>query len=223
MRNRAASRLAVWLGLALVAGAGCGGAEPAAPLPPVAVPLGDAAVRGPADAWVTIVEFTDFECPYCGWEAPVLEAARLERPAEVRLVVRHFPLPGHLHAHPAAVAAECARRQDRFWPFHDLLYAHQDALGEADLARWATEAGLDQAAWQACREDDAAAQAVDDDLALGLQLGVHATPTLFVNGERIVGTMGPADLRLRIARALARAQGSGIPPADYYQRAVLGR
>jgi protein-disulfide isomerase len=92
------------------------------------VPIGSSAVSGPADAWVTIVEFSDFECPYCAAVQPALETALAEAGADARLVFKNFPLSRHAQAVPTAIAAECAHGQGRFWEFHDLVFAQQSAL-----------------------------------------------------------------------------------------------
>ena len=187
-----------------------------------AVPVDGSFARGPADAWVTVVEFADFQCPFCRAEAPVLEQVRQARPDDVRLVLKHLPLAVHPAARPAAIAAECAGEQGRFWPMHDLLFARA-ALGEADLVACAAQLELDLAAWQACRAGGAAARRVDEDVALALQLGVRGTPTLFVNGERVEGALSPDALSAIVERALDAARASGVPRASYYDQVVLGR
>ncbi len=97
----------------------CGGSAPAPTAARVRVPVGDSPQRGPGDAWVTIVEFADFECPYCRVEEPVLQAITAAYGSDVRVVFKHFPLGFHPDAWPAAIAAECARAQGRFWEMHD--------------------------------------------------------------------------------------------------------
>jgi protein-disulfide isomerase len=92
------------------------------------VPVGISPVSGPADALVTIVEFSDFECPYCGMVQPTLHAVLPTAGSDVRLVFKHFPLSMHAHARPTAIAADCAHAQGRFWEFHDLVFAGQVKL-----------------------------------------------------------------------------------------------
>ena len=92
------------------------------------VPVGTSPVSGPADAWVTIVEFSDFECPYCALVQPTLDTVLTGAGSDVRLVFKHFPLSMHAHARPAAIAADCAHAQGRFWEFHDLVFAGQATL-----------------------------------------------------------------------------------------------
>lgn len=198
-------------------------AQQPAPGNPVPVPVEGAPARGAAAAWVTIVEFTDFECPYCGREEGVLKQILDAYPDDVRLVVRNFPLPPSMHpfARPAAIAAQCAQEQGQYWPMHDLLFAHQDALSGADLERYASQAGLELAAWQSCRQGSAAAAKVDADVQLGLDLGVNATPTFFVNGRALDGAYPLDSFRPIIDSEIARARSSGIPAAEYYDRVVL--
>ena len=212
------------LALLLVA---CGG-EPAA-LTLMRVPLGTSPQRGPSDAWVTIVEFSDFQCPYCGVAEPTIEQVLARHPADARLVYKHFPLRQHADARPAANAAECARAQGPapdgyFWEMHDVLFANQAALDAASLAGYAGRiAGLDAAAWQACfdaRQWDARVQA---DLDLGAGLGVSGTPTFAVNGQPLVGAAPLDTFEAVVEAARAAAIASGIPRAQYYDRAVLGK
>jgi protein-disulfide isomerase len=202
----------------------CGGAPAEAPAGLQRVPLDATAVRGPADAWVTVVEFGDFECPACRSEARPLGAAVDAYPADVRLAFKHFPLERiHPRARAAAIAAECARQGGAFWPMHDALLA--GPLDDASLARYAVAAGVDRAAWQACVADPAAAARVDADAALARALGAPGTPHLVVNGEPWRGQELPTapELRSWFERARAAAQASGIARAEYYDRAVLGR
>ncbi len=216
---------AAWLGIAAAAAAasaGCGGGStPPAPTT-LRVPLGDSPVRGPADAWVTVVEFGDFECPGCRYEAPVLAQLSADYPQDVRVVFKHFPLDFHARAVPAAVAAECARDQDRFWEMQDALFA--SPLDDASLQMAATRVGLDLPRWGACRGTPAPLARVDADRALGIRLGVPGTPTVVVNGEVIGGREVPVleEARAKVEAALTKARASGILRDRYYEQAVMG-
>jgi protein-disulfide isomerase len=204
----------------LAAVVACGRASSAGPL--LAVPVGDSPQRGPGDAWVTLVEFADFECPFCRSEQPVLADVEALYGADLRVVFKNFPLAGiHPRAQAAAVAAECAHEQGKFWELHDLLFttALDDATLLADAAR---VPGLDLAAWQACLTAPAAAERVAADVALGTGLGIDGTPTLVVNGVPVVGAVPEADLRAAIDHARDEAVASGLPRGDYYDEAVLG-
>jgi protein-disulfide isomerase len=192
--------------------------------PVIKVPIGTSPARGPADAWVTLVEFGDFECPFCGEEEPVVEALLAMYPADLRLVWKNFPLTSiHPYAQGAAVAAECADEQSLFWPMHDLLYANQSALTATDLANYAGEVpGLDVTTWQACLTTPAPAQVIANDEALGGTVGVNGTPTFFVNGEIVVGAVPQATLQGVIETKRAEAEASGVPRAQYYDTVILG-
>ena len=148
----------------------------------------DRHVLGDPDAPVTVVEYGDLECPYCRDAEPVLRQLVEESQGRVRLVWRHFPLfQVHPHALAAALAAEAAGAHGRFWEMQQLLFAHQDALADGDLARYAGELGLEP-------EDvvgapaDRFARAVQADYEGGIELDVPGTPTLLIDGVRYRGT-----------------------------------
>jgi len=157
---------------------------------------------GPAGAAVTIVEFSDFQCPYCRTMADRLRALRQAHPDEVTLIYRHFPLSYHPHARSAARASFCADRQGRFEAFHDALFAAQDSLDGTGWQRFAGIAGVpDAAAFDACLRDGASLEAVERDVAAGRKLGIAGTPALLVNGVLITGE-SLATLEDHVARAL---------------------
>jgi protein-disulfide isomerase len=219
--------LAALLGLVLAA---CGSSDPggANGLGPVVarVPVGDSPVNGPPDAWVTIVEFSDFQCPYCRNVQPTLATVLPEFGADVRHVFKHYPLSVHTYALSSAVAAVCAHQQGRFWEFHDRLFAAPASIFgtgfEAAVADVATQAGLDVPAWQACRVTDAATTTVGRDSLQGRNAGVGGTPTFAVNGVLLVGSRPAADFRAAIEAARTRARASGVPAAQYYDKVILG-
>ena len=148
---------------------------------------------GPVTARVLIVEFSDFECPACRIAEPPLRGLMKLYDGKVRLVFKHFPLERvHRWARPAAVAAECAGRQGRFWPYHRLLYERQNkwtgvSTPEAAFTAYAKELRLDENAWAACREDPAVNAAVSADAEDARRAWVSSTPTFFINGKRFVG------------------------------------
>lgn len=155
----------------------------------VDVSVDDDPARGPEDAAVTIIEFSDFQCPYCGrffqQTLPQLMAQYGDR---IRFVYRDFPLDQiHPFARGAAIAAECADDQGKFWEYHDLLFSNQQALSGADLKSYADRLGLDTEAFAACVDDSRYNDEVNADLRDGLQAGVTGTPTFFINGRRVVG------------------------------------
>lgn len=150
-------------------------------------------VRGAEQARLTLVVFSDFQCPYCGQAHPSLLRVLKEHPNDVRLVFKHFPLGGHPRAMPAARAAESARLQGRFWEMHDRLFENQDALEEADFDRYAADLGLDVARFRADRSSPEVQARIDADLAEGARLGIEGTPTLFVAGRRFREPMRALD------------------------------
>ncbi len=171
---------------------------------PAAVPITDRPSRGPVDAPVTIVEFTDYECPFCRRHATEILPVVLTRYGDsVRYVVRNFPLAAlHPFAIAAAQAAECAYRQGRFWEYHDALLRDTGPLSDAVLRAHAAAAGLDLAAFESCLQAEETRTAVARDLLDGWELGVNGTPTLFINGRRLRGAKSAEELERYIALAL---------------------
>jgi protein-disulfide isomerase len=158
-------------------------------------------VYGDADAPVTLVEFGDFECPYCAAAAPVLHELVDSSGGAVRLVFRHFPLfQPHPYALTAALAAEAAGEQGSFWPMHDLLFTHQDRLRDVDLVRYGEHLGLDPSTMVGESAQRYAA-AVETDYRDGAELGVHGTPTLFLNDIAYVERVELSALRSAVLRA----------------------
>jgi Na+/H+ antiporter NhaA len=182
----------------------------AAGQPGVAEPLVDLAdpvdperdhLRGPAEAPVTVVEYGDFECPYCGQAEPVIRELLAEFGNELRYVFRHLPLVDvHEHAQLAAEAAEAAGAQGRFWEMHDLLFAHQDALGLDDLDRYAGELGLDLERFSRELRARRHAPRVARDVEGADQSGVAGTPTFFINERRHHGAYDLATLTGMVER-----------------------
>ncbi|MCS6951232.1 MAG: thioredoxin domain-containing protein [Bryobacterales bacterium] len=140
---------------------------------------------GPAEAAVEVVEFADFECPFCRKAQAVVRRALARWEGRIRHVFRHFPLPNHPHAFPAAVAAACAERQGRFWEYRQALFEYDGPLSDAALLSLAEARGLSGAEFAACLKDPAAAERVRRDIKLGRKAGVSGTPTFFVNGRRV--------------------------------------
>ena len=147
--------------------------------------LDDAPIRGAVMAPVTIVEFSDFECPFCARAHRPLNRAVEEFPGQVRLVFRHYPLSMHEHAAAAAVAAEAAGAQGKFWEMHDLLFDNQTALEPSDIARYAQSLRLDMDRFRADFEDEALRARVDRSRAEGQRIEVNSTPSIFINGREL--------------------------------------
>jgi protein-disulfide isomerase len=143
--------------------------------------------KGPADAPVEIIEFSDFECPFCLSAFPTVNRIVATYGDRVRLVYRHFPLANHPRARPAAEASQCADEQGKFWPFHDRLFADQTRLGDADLKQHAAELGLDTAQFNACYDSQKYRADVEADIDAGTAAGVSGTPAFYINGRMLSG------------------------------------
>ena len=162
--------------------------------------------RGPHNAPVEIVEFSDFECPYCKRATATLEILQERYGDQLRLVFKDFPLPNHANAFKAAEAGNCANEQDKFWEFHDKLFATQEALDVTSLKNYAGELGLDIEVFSTCLDEERYASAVNQDLRAGRNLGASSTPTFFVNGRPVFGAV-PLDRFDQIIREeLARSE-----------------
>jgi protein-disulfide isomerase len=176
--------------------------------PRVAVePVG--AARGPAGAPVTIVEFCEFQCPYCRRVQPTLRQIEARYRDRVRLVFRHYPLARHKDAKKAAEAAECAGDQERFWPMHDRLFGNQGALAVTDLKAHARAIGLDGAAFDACLDSGKHAARWRKDLAEAESYGSPGTPLFFINGRLVSGAQPLAVFAKVIDEELAAGTAGG--------------
>jgi protein-disulfide isomerase len=160
---------------------------------------------GPDDAPVTLVEYGDYECPYCGMAHPVVKRAQRELKNQLRFVFRNFPLAeAHPHARVAAQAAEAAAAQGKFWEMHDMIFEHQDALEVEDLVSYATALGLDTKRFALDVADGTYAKRVRDDFRSGVKSGVNGTPTFFINGARYDGSWANEDAFIRALRETAQ-------------------
>jgi protein-disulfide isomerase len=185
-----------------------GGDEPAAPATrgsSEAVPPGDHPQRGPASAPVTIVEYGDYQCPYCSQAEGALRQALSDYGNQVRLVYMDFPLRNHPQAMDAAQAARCAGEQGRFWEYHDALMRNQAQLSPLLLINLAGQLGLDGASFGSCVSDRRYQGAIRADMAEGKKAGASGTPTFFVNGRRAEGALSYAEFAAMIQRALRPA------------------
>lgn len=153
----------------------------------VKIPVEGAPVRGPANAKVTLVEFSDFQCPFCIAATPQLESVLKTYPSQVRLVFKQFPLDTHAQAPLAAAASLAAKNQDKFWPMYDALFAQKGHLSRQGILGLAAHLGLNMKRFQADLDSAQTKRAVDRDIADGEHIGVDATPTLFVDGQRYNG------------------------------------
>lgn len=160
-------------------------------------------VRGNSDAEVTLVEFSDFQCPFCERFHPTLQRILSEYGDKVRLVYRHFPLDSiHPNARPAAEASECAAEQGKFWEFHDALFTNQDKLGDAYYKQLAGELKLNTSKFNDCLATGKFKQAVEDQYQSGIAAGVRGTPHTIVNGTAVSGAVPYEQFKAVIDEAL---------------------
>src|ERR1035437_760772 len=154
---------------------------------PVKLSIAGAPFKGPADAKVTIVEFSDFQCPYCAKAAIEAEAVVQKFPKDVKLVFKQFPLEDHSQAALAAEASLAAQAQGKFWPLHDKMYANFRSINRARILMWATESGLDMKRFRADLDAHKYAARVHTEEQEGEVAGVEGTPTFYINGKRFNG------------------------------------
>lgn len=173
--------------------------------PRVQVSVDDDPTQGPANAPVTIVEFSDFQCPFCSRVEGTLAQVLANYKDKVRFVYRDFPLPIHPHAPKAAEAAQCADEQGKFWEYHRVLYQDQSKLSLADLEATATRLGLDEQKFKTCLSSGKFAAEVSKDTEDAQKAGVRSTPSFFINGIPLVGAQGYQAFADVIDQELARA------------------
>jgi protein-disulfide isomerase len=181
---------------------------------PVPIPIDGAPAKGPANARITLVEFSDFQCPYCAAAVHHIDEIMAKHPTDVRLVFKEFPLDIHSQAAFAAEAALAAHAQGKFWPMHDKLYAHFKDLSPDKINQWAQEIGLDMIRFTMDLKSGKYKSVVAKELAQGEQAGVSGTPTLFVDGKHYNGPIETqaleevlqAELKTSPARATAASR-----------------
>ena len=174
-----------------------------APEPPIlSVSADDDPSVGPANAPVTIVEFSDFQCPYCRLSVPKIKEILAKYPGKVKVVFRDYPGPNHPHAQQAAEAAQCAAEQGKFWEYHDSLFDRQAPGTGWNYTELAKEIGLNQDPFATCLNTGRYREEVTKDLHDGLKLGVTSTPTFFINGRPLVGAQPFAEFQAVIDRLL---------------------
>ncbi len=171
-------------------------------------------VRGAADAPVTIVEFSDYQCPFCGRVQGTLAQLLKEYDGKIRLVFKQTPSPSHPMARPAAEASVCAGKQGKFWEMHDWLFTHQKELGRETIDKQAAELGLDMEAYTKCVEAHEPAIQINDTIRESQFLGATGTPTFFVNGRRLAGAQPLAAFKTAIDAELAKLGVAAGPGAE---------
>ena len=154
---------------------------------PVKIDPGKSPVKGPENAKVTIIEYSDFQCPYCKRGKETMDAVLTAYPKDVKVVFKHYPLPFHKEAEPAAKASWAAQQQGKFWEFHDELFNNQDKLGAGFYLETAKKLKLDEKKFKADMESAEAAKQVKLDADTGSKNGIQGTPGFFVNGVAVKG------------------------------------
>jgi protein-disulfide isomerase len=152
-----------------------------------AVSAGNSPAKGAANATVEVIEFADFQCPFCLAAAPTVKKVMETYGDKIRLVYRNYPLASHPQAQPAAEAAQCANEQGKFWPYHDRLFAEAGKLSDPDLKKAAADLGLDAARFNSCVDEHRYKAVVAADMQAGNDAGVNGTPAFFVNGRLLSG------------------------------------
>jgi protein-disulfide isomerase len=176
---------------------------------PVPIPTLGSPAMGPANARITLVEFSDFQCPYCSKAVMQINATLKAYPNDVRLIFKQYPL---MELHPAAsisaAAALAAHQQGKFWQMHDVMFANRPKLSRQSILVWAKEIGLDMNRFTADLDSDATKKAVLRDQADGDKAGVEGTPTVFINGQRYNGDLAPDAIKPVIEGELKRLAGA---------------
>ncbi|HLK92219.1 MAG TPA: thioredoxin domain-containing protein [Polyangia bacterium] len=171
------------------------------------VKVGDAPVKGPASAPVTLVAWSDFQCPFCSRAVPTVRQLESDYKGKIRIAFKQFPLPFHDKAHLAAEAALAANEQGKFWQMHDKLFANQQALDRASLEKYAQELGLDMTKFKAALDSGKFKDKVDAEDKEGAAFGVTGTPTFFINGTRLVGAQPLEAFKAAIDKELKANKG----------------
>lgn len=171
---------------------------------PVKVDVGSSPVRGNPNAPITIIEFSDFQCPFCARGAATMDEIAKEYGDKVKIAFKHLPLPFHEQATPAAKASIAAHKQGKFWEMHDLLFKNQQELGTEAYEKFAKELGLNMEKFRKDMNSEETAKAVEADAALAASLDVRGTPGFFVNGVQVKGARPVGDFKKIIDRWLAK-------------------
>ena len=160
--------------------------------------------KGSANAPIELIEFSDFQCPFCLRADPTVRQVLSTYGDKIRFVYRHYPLPNHPAARPAAEAAACAGEQGKFWPYHDLLFANPTKLSDADLKQHATELGLNTSQFNSCVDTHKLKGQIDADVKDGEEAGVNGTPAFYINGRMLSGAQPFEAFKQIIDEELAR-------------------
>jgi protein-disulfide isomerase len=169
---------------------------------PVNIPVDGSPVRGPADARITLVEFSDFECPFCSAAVKQVDTVMAAYPKDVKLIYKQFPLSMHPHAELSAEASLAAREQGKFWEMYEVLFKNFQRLSRENVLTWAKQLGLDMDKFKADLDSHKFKAVVDKDLADGEAAGVYGTPSFYINGKQYNGEVSLAALKPILAAEL---------------------
>jgi protein-disulfide isomerase len=163
-------------------------------------------IQGETDAQITLVEYGDFQCPYCGAAYPIIKEIQQAFGKKLRLVFRHFPLSNvHEFAMPAAIASEAAENQHQFWEMHDLIYEQQEKLSRMGIIEFAMKLRLNIQEFKKDLQDPTLQQKVESDFESGVRSGVNGTPSFFINGTKYNGSYDYSSLSKAISEHLQPA------------------
>lgn len=176
--------------------------------PRVNISLKDTPIRGAKNASVTVVEFSDFECPFCSRIQPVMKQLRSNYKDRVNFAFKHFPLPFHRRAKKVHLAALCAGEQGRFWEFRDMIFDHPGKIDPADLNGYAERLGLNMPDFEKCVSDERYASKIESDFQEGVEIGVQGTPSFFVNGRPLSGAQSYSTFSTVIDEELKKSDKS---------------
>jgi protein-disulfide isomerase len=182
--------------------------------------VADSPVHGNPKAWVTIIEISDYQCPFCKRVQPTLKKVSDEYGDDVRIIFKHNPLSFHKRAMPAALAAECAREQGRFWPMHEALFENNRNLEDQDIRGYAKKLQLSMGKFRKCYDTRKYEQRILADQKTAVSFGARGTPAFFINGRFLSGAQPFGSFARLIDEELAKAKKSGVPRADYYRATV---
>lgn len=185
------------------------------------VPLGVSPIDGPNDAKVTVVMFSDYQCPFCGLAESTMQKLGQDYGKKIRFVLKHNPLGFHPRAMPASMAVACAGAQKKFWPMHRKLMADQSHLDDKDLEATAKNVGVNVPTYRKCIAQAEPKAAIVADQALAAALGARGTPAFFINGRFLSGNQRPEKFKELIDAELARVDASKTKAVDYYARVVV--
>lgn len=161
-------------------------------------------ISGDANAPLELIEYGDYECPYCGRAYPIVKDIQQNLGSDLRFVFRNFPLSRiHPHAFAAAVAAEAAAKQGKFWEMHDIIFENQETLEKEDILQFAGSLGLDIPRFENDMQQQALIEKVEGDFESGIRSGVNRTPTFFINGKKFEGDWGDGQLLPYLMTVLA--------------------